>query len=987
MRCSGRASVVVVWLSLILPHAVWAQQAAGLAGIVRDSSGASLPGVTVEAASPVLIEKRRTAITDAEGRYSVVDLRPGSYTMTFTLIGFSTVKREGIELTAGFTATVNTDLSIGALEETITVSGASPLVDIQNVQQQKVVSNELLATLPTSTKALSTLITLTPGMSGAPDVGGASGIYRSNAPRLNTFHGKASIKFAYDGMNAMNFGAVGATAYVINPATVEEMVVGTGGVSAESEASGIMMNMIPKEGGNTYRGSISGFYTNDHLQSDNLTDDLRGRGLTSPNRVLRLYDFNVTVGGPVKKDKLWFFTAPRLAGNKNDVPGVFFNLTQGTSFYTPDVNRPAYREEHLRAVAARLTWQASAKNKINGFVDIQSMALRGRGDFVAPEALAGFLFWPQGLAQVTWSSPRTNKLLLDAGASLMNTTYPAPRDPNTKPTDITIVESSTGFRYNASANYNTEYHSRIVQRFSASYVTGTHSFKGGIQVTEGFHDIATRYNGALAYTFLRGAPSSLTQYSTPYRTKMRVMPDLGLFVQDKWAMRRLTLNYGVRFDYFDAFVPAQHVDPTPFVPGARDFARLSNVPHWTDLNPRVGGSYDMFGNGRTALKASLGRYVGAASSYLALLNNPITTSVNSVTRTWNDVNGNYVPDCNLLDPVANTECGAISNTNFGKSNITTRYADDILNGFGVRDYLWDVSAEVQHQVSRGLSVTAGYYRNWSNHFSTNGIFDAGATNNLLVEPGDFDPYCVTAPRDARLPGGGGYRVCGLYDVVPSKFGQVNNVITRADGFGGERLVNNFVGLTMNGRFKPGMELGGGLDTGQMVTDKCFLVDSPQQLLNCHVVSPFKAQTQVKVFGSYPLPAQFGLSATFQNVAGPEIQANYTASNAEIASSLGRNLAACRGAAECTATAAVPLLPPQTLFEKRRTILDVRLSKRLAFGAARLQANLDIYNVLNSSAVLSVNGTFGPRWQFPVGTNGNEPILWGRMLQLGGQLTF
>ena len=403
-------------LLIVLPALAGAQQASGIAGIARDTSGAVLPGVTVEAASPALIEKSRTVITDGEGRYNIVDLRPGTYVVTFTLAGFSTVRREGVELTAGFTATVNADMRVGALEETVTVSGASPLVDIQNVQQQKVVSDELLAVLPTSSKALSTLITLTPGMTGAPDVGGASGIYRSNAPRLNTYHGKSSIKFVYDGMNAMNFGAVGATAYVINPATVEEMVVGTGGVSAESEASGIMMNMVPKEGGNSVRGSTSGFYTNEHLQSDNLTDDLRARGLTAPNKVLHLYDLNVTLGGPLKKDKLWFFAATRFAGNKNDVPGVFFNLTQGTPFYTPDPTRPAYRQEHLRSAGGRVTWQASPRNKINAFVDIQSMALRGRGDFVSPEALVGFLFWPQGLAQVTWSSPRTSRLLLEAGS-------------------------------------------------------------------------------------------------------------------------------------------------------------------------------------------------------------------------------------------------------------------------------------------------------------------------------------------------------------------------------------------------------------------------------------------------------------------------------------------------------------------------------------------------------------------------------------------
>jgi hypothetical protein len=789
-------------------------------------------------------------------------------------------------------------------------------------------------------------------------------------------------------MNALNLGAVGATAYVINPATVEEMVVGTGGVSAESEAGGILMNMIPKEGGNVFSGGVSGFYTGDKLQSDNLTDALRAQGVTTSNKVYDLYDLNVPVGGPIKKDTLWFFTTPRLAGNKNQVPGIFFNATQGTPFYTPDLNRPAYREEQLKSEALRLTWQASPKNKVNVFVDIQSMALRGRADFTSPEAGVGFLFWPNSLTQMTWSSPRTNKLLLEAGASWMHTYYPAPVLFGVKPTDISIVEASTGFRYNASANYNTTIQDRIVERFSASYVTGSHAFKAGVQIQQGIERLPTQENGQLQYTFLNGVPNSLTEFATPYTLLDTMGADLGLFVQDQWAVKRLTLNYGLRFDYLNAHSPAEVVAPTPFVPVERSFAPVNDVPNWKDLNPRLGGSYDLFGSGRTALKVSLGRYVGAAATNLAVANNPITTSVNSVTRTWNDSNGNDIPDCNLLNPAANGECGAISDTNFGHSKITTHYADDILKGWGVRDYLWDFTTEVQHQLAPGVSLTGGYYRNWSNHFSTPGIFDAGVTDNLDVTPSDYSPYCITSPRDPRLPGGGGEQICGLYDVAPAKFGQVNNLVTRASHFGGERLVSNFFGATFNVRLKSGMQLGGGADTGQTVTDKCFLVNSPQQLLYCHIVTPFKAQANVKLFGSYPLPGQFSISGTFQSVSGPNITANYTATNAQIQPSLGRPLAACRGAAVCNATATVPLIAPQTLFEPRRTTLDLRLSKRIRMGAkSRLQVNLDVYNVLNTSAVLSVNNTFGPKWQFPAGLNGSEPVLWGRMFQVGGQLRF
>ena len=227
-----------LWV-LLLPSAASAQQASGIAGLVRDTSGAVLPGVTVEAASPALIEKVRTAVTDDEGRYNIVDLRPGIYAVTFSLAGFNTLKRDGIELTAGFTATVNAELRVGALEETITVTGAAPLVDIQNVRQQESVSNELLDALPSGSKGFMGIARLVPGMTGNADAGGASGIYSANSAHAATIHGKGGGKMAYDGMQTSNQTVLGNSSYVMNPATVEETVVLTGGISAESDASGL----------------------------------------------------------------------------------------------------------------------------------------------------------------------------------------------------------------------------------------------------------------------------------------------------------------------------------------------------------------------------------------------------------------------------------------------------------------------------------------------------------------------------------------------------------------------------------------------------------------------------------------------------------------------------------------------------------------------------------------------------------------------------
>jgi len=370
---------------------------------------------------------------------------------------------------------------------------------------------------------------------------------------------------------------------------------------------------------------------------------------------------------------------------------------------------------------------------------------------------------------------------------------------------------------------------------------------------------------------------------------------------------------------------------------------------------------------------SFGRYVTKTAVENQVASNPINTSVVSVTRTWNDTNKNYLPDCDLGNRFANLECLDMSDPNFGGQNITTRYTDDVLTGFGNRPYNWDMSAEVQQQLTAAISVTAGYYRNWFGNFR--------ATDNLEVTSADFTHYCVTAPFDTRLPSGGGYNVCGLYDVSPAKFNKVNNLVTKASNFGDQTQVNDFFTVGIETRFAKGMRLGGGVDTGRTVTDNCFVVDSPQ-LLNCHLVTPFNGQTQIKLNGSYPLPYDFVVSGVLLSLSGANITASATVGNDAIMSSLGRNLAACGTRTPCSANATVPLIEPGTQFEGRINRFDLRLSKIVRLTPRiRLQANMDAYNVLNASAIALVNNTYGSQWRQPTS------ILEGRLLQFGGQLNF
>ena len=391
--------------ALLLPGAASAQQgtSSGIAGVVKDTSGAVLPGVTVEAASPALIEKVRTVVTDNEGRYNIVNLRPGTYVVTFTLGGFSVLKREGIELTGGFTATVNADMKIGALEETVTVTGAAPLVDTQSARKQTVVSSDLLQALPTSVRTVQALVALTPGFKGNEGFE-ITGGYTGNVG--TGFHGKIGTNINVDGMGVLH--ATGNIGYAPNADATQETVLSTSGISADTNADGPVVNMIPKEGGNSFSGSASGLYTGTSLQSSNMTDELAARGLKTVTSVRYVFDAGGSIGGPIKRDRLWFFYSHRDWGNERAAASKYYNLTQSTPFYTPDLSRPAAGHEFYESNATRMTWRVSERHKINFFADPQRdchcPANVANGSPNAPEAFFSYQL-QGGLYQATWNAP------------------------------------------------------------------------------------------------------------------------------------------------------------------------------------------------------------------------------------------------------------------------------------------------------------------------------------------------------------------------------------------------------------------------------------------------------------------------------------------------------------------------------------------------------------------------------------------------------
>ncbi len=977
MRTILTAIAAAVSVVLGVPAAS-AQSGSSIAGVVKDTTGAVLPGVTVEASSPALIEKARSVATDAAGQYKIVNLVPGVYAVTFTLAGFNTIRQENITVTAAFTATVNADMKVGALEETVTVSGTTPTVDVQNVTQQSVMTRDILNAIPAGMKSTGQIGVLIPGVTAtSQDVGGTQFSAVGLAIHGSRLNEQAAL---YDGMNFNNGQGRGGqfVAITTNDATVQEMAIETAGLSAESEMSGVRINLVPRDGGNTFRGMFIGAYSDHNLQSDNLSDGLKARGLTSSTTVRRSYDVDPAVGGPIVRDRLWFWGSVRAQSAAQTLAGIFFNLTPTGHAYTPDTSRPAENSEQNQNESLRLTWQVTPKNKLN----LQHQNAGQQRPFYgyslgqltnAPEAVWYSTSQPMYQSQATWNSPITSRILLEGGVLFNNKDFPTSPQPGNPLTQVAYVDSGTGYTWgnypgvwghNASHNFN--------WRFATSYVTGSHALKAGVTFMHLWawtsQDVV---NNGMTIGLLNGAPRQVTVYATPLNFYELLDRNWGAFVQDQWTLKRTTINAGLRFDYLEDKVPAQTIGAGPQVPNRNlTFDEVDGVPRWKNVTPRLGVAYDLFGTGKTAVKFSIGKYLEAPNPpSFTRLANPAGALVQSATRTWSDSNGDFIPDP--------SELGAFNPTNFGSSVVSSRYSDAVLTS---RGYNWELGAQVQHEIVPRISVNAGYFRR--------SYGDLRVTNNLSITPVDYSPYSVTAPVDPRLPGGGGYAVTGLYD--QNRLVSQNNLIDLASNYGTATEVYNGLDFTVNARLPGGIVMSGGPSVGRTETNYCFVVNSPQGsglppsqgatsaagLLYCDVKPPF--QPNLKLLGVYPFPwGGVQLAATFQSLPGPQITAARTYTNAEIAPSLGRNLAT--GA---NGTASVQLIQPGTVYEERLYQLDFRASKVFPFGSSRrIQGNVDLYNATNSSSILSVNNTYGANWQRPTS------ILQGRLLKFSVQVDF
>jgi hypothetical protein len=932
-----------------------------------------MPGVTVEAASPVLIEKVRSAVTDGSGQYRIIDLRPGMYTVTFSLPGFSTIIREGVELPTTFTATIDGELRVGGLEETITVSGQSPLVDMQSATQQVVLNKALLEAVPTGRNLWGVGATLTGVTLSAPDVGGTAGMQQTYMAVHGSDRRDNSIQV--DGMIVNGIEGDGAIQNYFNQGMFEEMSYQTSALGAEVQASGVRLNMIPRDGSNAFKGSMFLSYTPGRTQTDNFTDELRATGLRAPNRVERIFDYNPGLGGPIKKDRMWFYVTARRWGVDQTVTESFYN--RDTTFRTLqfDTARPVVDDNVMYSGAARTTFIISGKHRFGAYIDrIQKWRGHECPALSAEEACGIRSPKRYFTAQAKYTGTITSRLLLEVGWSENDETYSTQESQPSAQALNSVSKSNrtTGERW---GNVQGPYYFRVPDRHTmmaqASYVTGAHQFRTGM--TWGFGgnrhqrqfpngtDLWQEYTSTAAGVL---TPVSVVVHSTPQEAVERIKYDLGIFVQDTWTKNRLTITPGVRFELFNTFVPAQGSPAGRFVP-FRQFDRIEDLPNWRDVAPRFQAVYDLFGNGRTAIKGNIGKYMVAFSTVgFAAVYNPMVIATDR--RNWTDSNGDDIAQA--------SEIGAAI-VPFNVSGVSNRTPAEGIR----RPYQIQSSIGIQHQLGQGLSVSATWvHRDYQRLFWT---------DNELTNPTDWTMYTLNNPlagtdgASATLP---------IYNLDPAKRGLVQNVDKNSEN--NRRIYNGYdVGFTMR---LGGAQLYGGTTMGRQITVTCD-VENPNSLRFCDqrdLDLPY--QQQFKLAGSYPLPWDLQLSGSWQGYPGAvnstarqdavyesalnrvqdwSVNANWNVTNAIFQNATGRALT--------NVAETVPLLTPGTRFLKRWNQVDLRLARKFQVGRYSFQGQFDMFNALNGSSILAVNETFGTAFMRPTA------ILQGRLLAFGMQMNF
>jgi hypothetical protein len=782
----------------------------------------------------------------------------------------------------------------------------------------------------------------------------------------------------------------------------QEMVYTTSGASADVSGGGVRLNMVPRDGGNKPSGSLFLGYQDQNFQSNNLSDELIAKGLRSTDGIGRLYNIEGAFGGPIKTDKVWYFASARNFRLDTLPADTFYTVGPAAPNAAPAFGtEQAVDEQSIRSIQVRLTWQMSQKNKLAVYND---RLLKNRGSAMT----AGF---DPNTAGIVWNSPiyttgsvkftstASSKILVEAGFSTnyerYNTIYqPGIEKPIGSPewySTINKQDTGRGTAWNAGSVQAGMYPDRFAAAVSVSYVTGAHNVKVGFQDTWGRYRQFRSSNGDLRAFFNNGTAFQAQIMNTPLNYQDNLDADIGIFGQDSWTINRLTLNYGARWEYFSSGIPEETSAAGRFS-SARTFGPI-DMPTWKSIAPRAGVVYDLFGNQKTAVKASIGKYMQAGTTGFANSYNPLAFQTANVA--WTDANNDGIPqgERGCVYQTAGCEINlAQLPAGFGVANLGT-FADDIKRMYNV-----ETTASIQHELMPRVSVTAGWYHRE--------YFNLRRRTNVLQSFADYNPFTLFNPIDGTP--------ITYYNVSAAK----QNAVSYVDENAPDRTMKyNGFEYNFNARLPRGITLFGGGMSERMLTNTCDDNWNPNLLLYCDQgESGIPFRTQFKIAGTVPLKYGIVASLAFQSlpgylfgtssqyaltgVSGPSgITTNnppngagsvwlitpttrYTSCPGTSASQ-GCAVGALVNPGMTVASLSVPLVAPMTEYGDRINQLDVNVSKIINYRGFSFQPKIDFFNLLNVSPAFSVrNNNFGTSaYQQP------SAVLNGRVFQLGAVVRF
>ena len=931
-----RGAVLILAALVLAPTTALAQDEASIAGSVRDDTGGVLPGVAVKVQSDALLADR-DAFSDSSGNYQVTNLPSGDYTVTFTLEGFDVVVRDGITLQGAFVAEVDANLNVGAVTESVLVSGAAPLVDVKSTRNQQVLTADRVNVLPGAANIYQAA-QYVPGVAIGGPYGSRPELHGSDA-----LDGLPAIDGVQTGAQLQGRGEWGGgIGGVTNEAQVTEVVFDVASQSAEYATSGMRTNVVPKSGGNTFSGNLFATGTKSRFQSNNLSQELQDQGFAfAPTDYA--WTLNPALGGPLVQDKLWFFGSILTGKSKNFILDQFFDLDEPS---TPDGvtadDLRAFNNGKPNQQSLRLTWQATQRNKFilnimhENTPYTRAMPSGVFGDIDPASAYQGDS--PDLLVSTRWTAPVTNSLLLEADFAYQRAHI------NTRPMDhgearMQVSDVATGAVTQSSFqnHHNIDYHHRV--NASLSYVTGSHNFKAGLKYDRNNTSLAYTPPGEIfsGYAFNGFPIGILVGVNGSGRSDINMNCDCGIYVQDSWTVDRLTVNGGFRFDWFNNSVPGGTRAAGFWAPELTlDDPIIENVPNWKNFNGRFGFAYDLFGDGSTAVKASAGRFVEYHGTGLTQGFNPVNAYALDW-RSWFDANG----DGTALNPDGTpqfNEVGPSFNPNFGSGTIQTQLDPD-----APRNTNWEYSAGVQRQLAPGWSISGMWHRRSFGNFRW--------TDNLNTSAADWSMAGIwTGPSDPRLPSQAQGLQVPIYVTDPNlDILTGNDLLTGASE--NSRTWNGFE-VIVDGELWRGGFMTGSFTAGKSTDNFCQrgLSENPNELWYCSTETPYRPMG--KLSGGLPLPFDTMISGIFQVFPGEEIQASYAVDATDFPGLV--NL----GNTGDTPTLTIPLIEPGTEFEPYRTQTNFRFSKVITMGDTRTRIYMDAQNIFNKARVTRRNRFFG-----------------------------